>query len=138
MVSAPAWPPTRVASSSPAAAPPAAPSSRYNKRMISKLAKFPMRTGFLAFRAGAKQLATPHLRLLYVGHTPSRLSVVVPAKVSKLASTRATLRRLTYDHMWKVIKEKNLDCVIIFKPLALVVDEKTQKTILTELKELRV
>jgi RNase P protein component len=97
-----------------------------------------MRQGFLAFRDRAKQQATPHLRMLYSPHAPSRLSVVVPAKVNKRATTRADLRRLSYDYFWPLISEKNLDCVIIFKPLSLKADKSSQESIRAELKNLHV
>jgi RNase P protein component len=104
--------------------------------MIPRSTKFPMRTEFLRFRTQAKQLATPHLRAFFAPHIPSRFSVIVPAKVSKLASTRAMLRRLIYDEVWPTLSHKNLDYVILLKPLAL--KKSDSQIILAELKELGV
>src|SRR5688500_2400937 len=106
--------------------------------MIPKSSKFPTRTQFLTFRAKVKQLTTPHLRLLYAPHTPSRLSVIVPAKVNKRAVVRNALRRLVYDTMWKTLESKNLDCIVMFKPLALLKGRPTMELIATELNSLYV
>jgi RNase P protein component len=53
-------------------------------------------------------------------HTPTRLSVIVPIKVSKRATTRNSFKRLAYDAAWKMLKDKKLDCIIMFKPIALI------------------
>lgn len=98
--------------------------------MISKSSKFPTRTQFLDFRAKAKQFTTPHLRILVDKHSPlptshmsplplSRLSVIVPVKVNKRTVARNAFKRLVYDQTWKIIKDKNLDCIVMFKPIAL-------------------
>jgi RNase P protein component len=106
--------------------------------MIAKSSKFPTRSQFLTFRAKASQITTPHLRLLSLPHTPSRLSVIVPIKVNKRAVVRNSFRRLAYDALWKTISPKNLDCVLLFKPLALIKGRPTEELILAELKELHV
>lgn len=103
--------------------------------MISKSNKFPTRAQFLTFRARAKQLTTPHLRILFEPHTPTRLSVIVPIKVSKRATTRNSFKRLAYDTAWKILKDKNLDCIIIFKPLALLKGKLSQDLISHELSQ---
>lgn len=113
--------------------------------MISKSNKFPTRIQFLQFQAIAKQTATPHLRILSsphrapngaVGEVGSRLSVIVPIKVSKRATTRNSFKRLVYDIVWKLIKDKNLDCIVIFKPIALLKGKISQDLITHELSQL--
>ncbi|MFH2085222.1 MAG: ribonuclease P protein component [bacterium] len=106
--------------------------------MISRSHKFPLRTQFLSFRAASSQTATPHLRLLTSPHTPSRLSVIVPLKVNKRAVVRNHLKRLVYDVVWKILLDKNIDCVIMSKPLALTKGDPTDKLILSELSSLHV
>ena len=103
--------------------------------MISKSSKFPLRTDFLAFRSHARRLVTPHFTVYYLLPTthPSRLAVVVPAKVSKLATTRNWLKRLTYDTLWPIVKDKKLDCIVIYKPLPLLKSPATKELILSEL-----
>lgn len=104
--------------------------------MISKKNKFPTRVQFLQFRSHAKQLTTPHLRIMYDSHSPSRLSVIVPVKVNKRAVARNGLKHLTYDTMWKIIKDKNLDCILIFKPITLLKGKQSEELILHELSQI--
>lgn len=47
------------------------------------------------------------------------MAVIVPKKVSKLATTRNHLKRATYDIIWPELKDKQVDCVIVYKPLHL-------------------
>jgi ribonuclease P protein component len=102
--------------------------------MIPKSSKFPTRIQFLQFRSVANRLVTPHTTIYHLrSTTPSRLSIIVPIKVSKRATTRNSFKRLTYDTAWKVLKDKNLDCVIIFKPLALVKGKDSENLIVSEL-----
>ncbi len=103
--------------------------------MISKSNKFPTRVQFLQFRAIAKQSTTPHLRLLTSPHPPTRLSVIVPIKVSKRATTRNSFKRVVYDEAWKLLRDKNLDCIIMFKPIALVKGRSTQELLIHELSQ---
>jgi len=114
--------------------------------MIPKSSKFPTRTQFLVFRARAKQLTTPHLRILFEvrpvpsgakGEVGSRLSVIVPIKVSKRATTRNSFKRLVYDAVWKILKDKNLDCIVMFKPIALPKGKASENPILSELQGLK-
>lgn len=87
--------------------------------MIPRTSKFPLRTDFIRFRARANKLSTPHLLVYWwpARHNASALAVVIPKKVNKLATVRNALKRLTYDTLWLLIKDKNLDCVIVYKPL---------------------
>lgn len=103
--------------------------------MISRANKFPTRVQFLQFHAVAKQSVTPHLRIMTSPHTPPHLSVIVPIKVSKRATTRNSFKRLTYDTAWKILKDKNLDCVIIFKPIALLKGKVSENLIKHELSQ---
>lgn len=105
--------------------------------MIPKSNKFPTRQQFLAFRAIAKQSTTPHLRIMTSPHSPSRLSVIVPIKVSKRATARNSFKRLAYDTAWKTLQAKNLDCIIIFKPIALLKGRASQDLIISELQGLK-
>ena len=105
--------------------------------MIPKSSKFPTRVQFLQFRSIAKQSTTIHLRIMTSPHTPSRLSVIVPIKVSKRASTRNSFKRLAYDVVWKMIKDSNLDCIIMFKPLALLKGKTANDLIVSELNSLK-
>lgn len=68
-------------------------------------------------------------------HAPSRLSVIVPIKVNKRATTRNSFKRLVYDIVWKTLRTKNLDCVIIFKPLALTKGPSSQELLAHELSQ---
>lgn len=108
--------------------------------MIPKSSKFPLRTQFLAFRARAKQTTTPHLRALFSNIThpvcDSRLSVIVPKKLSKLATTRNWLKRLSYDTAWPLLKDRQLDCVVVYKPLPLTKSPVTQKELINELTQI--
>jgi ribonuclease P protein component len=103
--------------------------------MIPKTSKFPMRTEFVHFRSHASRVATPHTSFLLL-HTSreSRLAVVVPKKVSKLATTRTWLKRLVYDSVWPVVKDKGVDCVVVFKPLPLTRTQKTCDMVMSEIK----
>ncbi len=108
--------------------------------MIPKSSKFPSRTQFLALRERAKQTTTPHLRALFSNIThpvcDSRLSVIVPIKVNKLAVVRNHLKRLVYDTLWPIIKDKNLDCVVLFKPTTLLKGKISKDLITHELSQL--
>jgi RNase P protein component len=114
--------------------------------MIPKSNKFPTRVQFLSFRARAKQLATPHLRVMLDSRSEkdakiiveSRLSVIVPIKVSKRAVIRNHFKRLAYDAIWKIIKDKNLDCIIMFKPIALLKSKVSDDIILSEITKINV
>ena len=112
--------------------------------MISKSNKFPTRTQFLEFRAKAKQFTTPHLRILFNSRSSgniklrefdSRLSVIVPVKVNKRAVARNSFKRLVYDQVWKMIKDKNLDCIVMFKPMALIKGKISEDLIKNELSQ---
>lgn len=104
--------------------------------MIPRLAKFPLRTNFFVFRSHAKQSTAPHLRLLS-SPTPSitgaRLAVIVPKRLSKLATTRNWLKRLTYDTLWPLIKDRQFDRVVVYKPLPLKKSPATKQEIISEL-----
>lgn len=88
--------------------------------MIPQSNKFPLRSEFVAFRTRAKRIVTPHTTM-YVLPSSShpRMGVVVPKKLSKLATTRNWLKRLTYDTLYLAIKNHNIDCVVVYKPLPL-------------------
>ena len=104
--------------------------------MISKSSKFPTRIQFLKFRQSARQLTTPHLRIMVLPHTPTRLSVIVPIKVSKKATTRNSFRRVAYDCAWKILESKNLDCIILFKPIVLLKGKLAEELIVHELSQI--
>ncbi len=104
--------------------------------MIPKSSKFPTRIQFLQIRAIAKQSTTPHLRIMTSPHTPTRLSVIVPIKVSKRAVIRNSFRRLVYDTAWKILKDKDLDCIIMFKPITLIKGKASAELITSELSQL--
>jgi ribonuclease P protein component len=59
--------------------------------------------------------------------------VVVPKKLSKRATTRNWLKRLTYDAVWPLIQAKKLDCVVIYKPLPLKKSLQIKKELINEL-----
>ena len=102
--------------------------------MIPHTRKFPLRTELLRFRSRANKLITPHLILYSMRTTtPSRLSVTVPKKVSKLATMRNSLKRLTYDTLWTQIKDQKIDMVVVFKPLPLKKTEKLKMELINEL-----
>ena len=103
--------------------------------MIPAKSKFPSRTQLLQFRSLARQSSTPHLRIMVLPHTPSRLSVVVPVKVNKRAVARNSFKRLVYDQVWKMIKDKNLDCIVMFKPIALIKGKISEDLIKNELSQ---
>lgn len=86
--------------------------------MIPVSQKFPLRTELLGFQKRARQLSSPHLRLLFIAHSPSRLAVIIPKKAGRLSTTRNSLKRLVYDQLFPLINKQNLDVVVIFKPLA--------------------
>lgn len=67
-----------------------------------------------------------------VGEVGSRLSVIVPIKVSKRATTRNWLKRLSYDTIWPLLKDCQLDCVVIYKPLPLTKSSITKQKIISE------
>ncbi len=134
-----ACPATKAASSSRGAAPRAALASLYNKQMIPKVSKFPLRTELVAFRARAKKNTSPLTTCYWLPSTkPSRLSVIIPKKLNKLTTTRNWLKRLTYDALWSRIKDQQLDCVIIFKPLPLKKSPSVKAQINSELKNLTI
>lgn len=102
--------------------------------MIPKSSKFPLRTDFLRFRARAKRRVTPALTIhLLSTSSSSRLGVIVPKKVNKLATTRNYLKRLVYDTLWPQIKDQKMDVVVVFKPLPLKKTIATKKILLTDL-----
>lgn len=102
--------------------------------MIPKSNKFPARTEFLAFRARARQLMTPHARIYHLeSNALARLTVIVPKKLSKLATTRNWLKRLTYNTLWPHIQKSNLDMVVIYKPLPLKKSPANTQQIISEL-----
>ena len=97
----------------------------------------PLRTQFLSFRSRATRHVTPHTTIYHLkSNISTRLGVVVPIKVNKRATTRNSFKRLAYDTAWKIIKDKNLDCIIIFKPLALPKGKPSQDLILSEIRSL--
>lgn len=105
--------------------------------MIPKANKFPLRTEFLEFRRRAKRDATPLCTMYYLPSTgQSRLSVIVPKKLNKLAVVRNWLRRLTYNTLWPLIKDKNLDVVVVYKPIKLTKSDITKAQVITELSSL--
>ena len=114
--------------------------------MIPKSSKFPMRTEFLAFRRSAKRLSSLHFTIYWLSRSrneevftfrdrQSRFSVVIPKKVNKRATTRNWLKRLTYNTVWPIIEDNNLDMVIIYKPIKLEKSAETKKCIISELVE---
>lgn len=105
--------------------------------MIPASRKFPLRTEFISFRARASKFTTPHTILYHLSsdHSP-RFAVIIPKKVSKHATTRNWLRRLTYDTLWPQAKDKNLDLVLVYKPLILAQSPATKTQIITELNSL--
>jgi RNase P protein component len=62
--------------------------------------------------------------------------VIVPVKVSKRAVTRNSFKRLVYDAGWKIIRDKNLDCIIMFKPIAILKGKQSEELILSELQKI--
>ena len=101
--------------------------------MIPRSYKFPLRIQFVRFRARARRLVAPPFTLFYLPSTTTRLGIIVPKKVSKLATTRNWLKRLTYDTVYPLVKDKNLDCVIVYKPLPLKRSLATTKELINEL-----
>lgn len=150
MVSAHAWLPTRVVSSSPVAAPLVArvwryspPPTRYYNLiigvhllyMIPHSRKFPLRTEFLRFRSRAKRTVAPLFIIYYLlsAKQASRLATIIPKKVNKLATTRNYLKRLVYDTLWPQIKDQKMDVVVVFKPMPLKKSTPTKQLLLTDL-----
>ena len=82
--------------------------------------KFPLRTGFLDFKKNAKKHPFPNFLVYTSSSASSRLGIIIPKKVNKLATTRNWLKRLTYDTLWPHIKEQNLDVVVVYKPMPLI------------------
>jgi ribonuclease P protein component len=104
--------------------------------MIPKSRKFPLRTEFLAFRRAAKRLSSPHLTIYYLeSDSPSRLAVIIPKKVNKLAVVRNWLKRLTFDSVWPLVKDKSLDLVVVYKPINLAKSSDTKKQIIHEISQ---
>lgn len=103
--------------------------------MIPRRRKFPLRTEFLKFRTRAKKTVTPLFTIYHLPSTikSSRFAVIVPKKVSKLATTRNYLKRLTYDYLWQHYQNKKTDLVIVFKPLPLKRSLEIKNLILGEL-----
>lgn len=105
--------------------------------MIPVSRKFPLRTEFLSFRRRAKRLVGPHTNIYHLGSNSStRMAVIVPKKVNSRSATRNWLRRLTYDTLWPQIEDKNLDCVVVYKPLSLIKSSTTKAQIVSILKSL--
>jgi ribonuclease P protein component len=105
--------------------------------MIPSVRKFPLRTEFVSFRAKSKKILSPRVAcyVLRVTHK-SRLAVIIPKKVNKLAAMRNHLRRLTYDTLWPRIKDSALDVVIVYKPLPLTHSISIQTGLVAELMDL--
>lgn len=88
--------------------------------MIRRQDKFPLRTEFLKLRQKASKVVQSHLIIYHTKNDQRpRLGVSIPKKVSKLATTRNYLKRLTYDSLWPQIKDQKVDVVVVFKPLPL-------------------
>ena len=112
--------------------------------MIPKANKFPTRVQFLSFRDRARQLTTPHLRIMFekrvnnetVSIHGARLSVIVPIKVNKRAVIRNHFRRLTYNTAWQFLSNKKIDCIIVFKPLALLKGKEADDHITQEVQQI--
>jgi ribonuclease P protein component len=103
--------------------------------MIPAISKFPLRTDYLSFRSKAKRLVAPHLTIFYLKSlsTPPRLSVIVPKKLSKLATTRNWLKRLTYDVLFLHLNGLSLDLIVVYKPLSLKKSPLTKAQVVHEL-----
>ena len=102
--------------------------------MIPKSRKFPLRSEFVAFRKTAKKTLTLHTIVYHLKTTgPARLSVIVPKKTGKLATTRTWLKRLTYDTLYPLIQDPKLDVVVVYKPLSLKKSPIIQKELIHEL-----
>ncbi len=108
--------------------------------MIPRSRKFPLRTEFLRFRSRAKRITTPHLTFFYLQHTQSgvsegvgRLGVIIPKKVSKLATTRNYLKRFTYNTLWPRVKDQQKDVVVVYKPLPIKKSSQIQTELINEL-----
>lgn len=103
--------------------------------MISKSSKFPSRTQLLPISRARQTILDASLTNYGSPHTPSRLSVVVPVKVNKRAVARNSFKELVYDQVWKMIKDKNLDCIVMFKPMALIKGKISEDLIKNELSQ---
>lgn len=102
--------------------------------MIPKSAKLPLRLEFLEFRRRAARVTTPFSTIYFLqSPIPTRLAVIVSKKLSKLATTRNWLKRLTLDFLWPVLKEKKLICVVVYKPLPLKKSPETKQQVISEL-----
>ena len=106
--------------------------------MIPRSRKFPLRTEFLSFHRRAQRIVTP----LFTFHlapctSATRLAVIVPKKLSKLATIRNWLKRLTYDTLWPAIQDRQLDAVIVYKPLPLTKSVTTQDLITQEIQNIK-
>lgn len=102
--------------------------------MIPSSRKFPLRREFLSFKKRAARHSTPLMTSYYLSSTAtSRLSVIIPKKVSKSAVTRHALRRLTYDTLWPLVKNRRLDLVIVYPPRPLNVPLPTPQALLAVL-----
>lgn len=121
--------------------------------MISRARKFPLRTEFLSFRAKSEKISSQYFTVYYLAseshsgivkpefsipECKSRLAVVVPKKVNKLATVRNWLKRLVYDHLWPLIREKNLDVIIVFKPLSLIKSAQTKDLLISQLNDIKI
>lgn len=135
MASSSACLPTKVVWSSLGGVPRVAPNWLYNVPMIPVISKFPTRIDFLSFRKHANQSHTPHLRVMTLPHAPSRLSVIVPRKLNKLAVARNSFKRLVYDQVWGMIKDKNLDCIVTLKSVFLAKGKISEEIIKNELSQ---
>lgn len=104
--------------------------------MIPKLAKFPLRTEFLEFRRRANKTLSPHTTCYSLPAASPRLAVIIPKKLSKLATTRNWLKRLTFDTLWPILQEETLDLIVVFKPLPLKKSLEIKQQIIIELQSI--
>jgi len=81
-----------------------------------------MRTEFFTFRKRAQIAHSLHLLLYYAVAPQAKLTgrsgVVIPKKVSKLATSRNTLRRQLIDAMFPLAKSNNIDLILFVKSMA--------------------
>lgn len=108
--------------------------------MIPRSRKFPLRTEFLRFRSHAKRITTPHLTFFHLPPAQSgvsegvgRLGVIIPKKVSKLATTRNYLKRLTYNTLWPRVKDQRKDVIVLYKPLPIKKSSQIEAELINEL-----
>jgi len=104
--------------------------------MISSLSKFPLRQHFLEFRRHAKHHTTSHLQIIYCKSNKTRLGVIIPKKVHKLATSRNYFKRLTYDYLFQMLAHHSVDCVVLYKPLPLSKSKPNQEIIQNELSQI--